>query len=393
MNSTAITPNTLRPEEVVELVFLACLVVVIIFGNVMVCLAFATVGDRLKTITNYFVINLATSDILVGVFSVPFWIWVRAGDLQLNSKAYYVFIAFDILSGTMSILNLTVISLERMYAVRFPAKHRNIQRQKWPIHTALGLTWCISLIMAGTYYIKVFYRWHYYTVMVVSLAFGFPTTVIIGSYIVIFSTARKHVMKRKRLQKEIKLAVMIGIVIILFLLCWSPFFLMNVLLEYCPCKKMISTKFIPLVKFLHYSNSMMNPCVYAYRNSDFRSAFKKLLCRWFPCDYKGRRDRTSSFRSIGSQNSELAEDDSEGKYTYETKLKTRLNSLEPNQNRILFQELNGVHENGSATPVQQDNGLLLHQDSNGDAVGILRQINPPKPGKKKQLSFVFVSTV
>jgi len=77
--------------------------------------------------------------------------------------------------------------------------------------------------------------------------------------------------------KETRLAGMIAIVIVLFFICWLPFFLINILYTYCSphvCDHALLEKMIPFVKFLHYSNSMMNPIVYAYRNSNYRRVFK-----------------------------------------------------------------------------------------------------------------------
>ena len=63
----------------IEITFLVFLMIVIIFGNSMVCLAFSSVDRQLRTVTNYFVINLALSDILVGTFSMSFWLCIRTG--------------------------------------------------------------------------------------------------------------------------------------------------------------------------------------------------------------------------------------------------------------------------------------------------------------------------
>ena len=92
-NITNLTGNisisniTMKPRQTyakagpVEIFFLVCLMIVIIFGNGLVYLAFSTVDRKLRTITNYFVINLAVSDILVGTFSMSFWLCLRTGKL------------------------------------------------------------------------------------------------------------------------------------------------------------------------------------------------------------------------------------------------------------------------------------------------------------------------
>lgn len=73
----------------VELMLLGILVICIISGNVLVICAFATVGRKMRTITNYFVVSLAVSDIFVGVFSVPCWMW-----LQISMNHLIIFYAF-----------------------------------------------------------------------------------------------------------------------------------------------------------------------------------------------------------------------------------------------------------------------------------------------------------
>ena len=70
-----------------ELVYLGVVLVLILLGNSLVILAFALGSRRLKTYTNYFVVNLAVSDIMVGLLSLPFWMYVRVGKFpfRLNS--------------------------------------------------------------------------------------------------------------------------------------------------------------------------------------------------------------------------------------------------------------------------------------------------------------------
>ena len=70
-------PTSLSLVNVASLFTLASLICCIIGGNVLVICAFITVGRKIRTITNYFVVSLAVSDILVGVFSVPFWMLVQ----------------------------------------------------------------------------------------------------------------------------------------------------------------------------------------------------------------------------------------------------------------------------------------------------------------------------
>ena len=68
----------------VELVYLAQLAILIVLGNILVILAFTHGPRRIRTYTNYFVVNLAVSDMMVGLISVPFWIIVQCGELNIR---------------------------------------------------------------------------------------------------------------------------------------------------------------------------------------------------------------------------------------------------------------------------------------------------------------------
>lgn len=82
--------------------------------------------------------------------------------------------------------------------------------------------------------------------------------------------------QRISLSKERRAARTLGIIMGVFVACWLPFFLMYVILPFCPscCP---SDKFINFITWLGYINSGLNPVIYTIFNLDFRKAFKKLL--------------------------------------------------------------------------------------------------------------------
>lgn len=77
VNGTQDAVRNFTIVDVLGLFMLGLLVICIIGGNVLVIGAFIIVGRKIRTVTNYFVVSLAVSDILVGLFSVPFWMWVQ----------------------------------------------------------------------------------------------------------------------------------------------------------------------------------------------------------------------------------------------------------------------------------------------------------------------------
>lgn len=78
------------------------------------------------------------------------------------------------------------------------------------------------------------------------------------------------------LSKERRAARTLGIIMGVFVICWLPFFLMYIILPFCPscCPSM---RVINIITWLGYANSTVNPLIYTIFNMEFRKAFKKLL--------------------------------------------------------------------------------------------------------------------
>lgn len=66
-------------SEILELTYLFQVTFLTVFGNVMVIFAFIFGPRSIRTLTNYFLVNLSVSDLLVGFISIPFWIVFRIG--------------------------------------------------------------------------------------------------------------------------------------------------------------------------------------------------------------------------------------------------------------------------------------------------------------------------
>ncbi|XP_065596845.1 D(3) dopamine receptor isoform X2 [Cyrtonyx montezumae] len=133
LNTTSSVPcgagNTTEPDLPRSHTYYALcyciLILAIIFGNVLVCLA--VLRERtLQTTTNYLVVSLAVADLLVATLVMPWVVYleVTGGVWTFSRICCDVFVTMDVMMCTASILNLCAISIDRYTAVVKPVQYQ-----------------------------------------------------------------------------------------------------------------------------------------------------------------------------------------------------------------------------------------------------------------------------
>jgi hypothetical protein len=83
------------------------------------------------------------------------------------------------------------------------------------------------------------------------------------------------------IKRERKAAKTLGFIMFSFIICWLPFFIMQIFFAICKncyLTSLIEASSLPtLLTWLGYINSLLNPVVYTVFSPDFRSAFAKIL--------------------------------------------------------------------------------------------------------------------
>lgn len=296
-------------EIIVSTVMYVILGLLIVIGNILVIAAFKS-NLRLRSINNTFLVGLAISDLLVGLISIPLWIYISTCEpykicIQ-EVKVLMLYSTLDIFSGCASVLQLTAISIERYLAITRPISHRSYS--VWTYYAMIAAAWIFAFIIAGLFPVQ-YGKWQKpYSIILVTTCFAFPALVILTVYGIIFQTARDTArarvhpaeVVRRPAQNETKIAVTIALITGLFVIAWLPFFIVNMLGEFCisclpPYPYIL--RLVRFVKWMHYSNSMVNPLVYAYRNREMRKTFKRLLC-WFYCSHDNLNGPRASIRTV-----------------------------------------------------------------------------------------------
>lgn len=267
--------------------FLILIIIMALVGNLFVLYAFK-IFHKLRTVTNFFIVSLAIADILVALVSMPVWAaYLIEGPSAIKYLWLKQFWSFmDILCGVASIIHLCFISLERCICISTPFKHRVIVTTG-KVQISIACIWIFSCSVASLKIILWWYPPPMYELMVTISCFVIPLIIMTICYVRIFQNARHQIKKmiftvegkpkRFLLSRELKAAKTVGVVIGAFVICWCPFFVLNLVYGLCKKCRPLPDESILVGKWMHYVNSVLNPIIYTCMNKDFRSAFKKLF--------------------------------------------------------------------------------------------------------------------
>lgn len=100
--------------------------------------------------------------------------------------------------------------------------------------------------------------------------------------------------QRISLSKERRAARTLAIIMITFVICWIPFFLMYLILPFCDSCSHPGVAVEVLFVWLGYINSTLNPIIYTVFNMEFRKAFNDIIAKCC-CASHYRRTLTRSF--------------------------------------------------------------------------------------------------
>ncbi|XP_071631806.1 cholecystokinin receptor type A isoform X1 [Temnothorax longispinosus] len=146
-NVTSVIPQSSGQDSLLENLIIplyGTIFFLSIVGNSLVLITLAR-NKRMRTVTNVYLLNLAVSDLLLGVFCMPFTLLGQIlknfvfGLMMCKLIPY-----FQAVSVSVGVWTLVAISLERYFAICRPLKSRRWQTQ-FHAYKMIAVVWTLSL--------------------------------------------------------------------------------------------------------------------------------------------------------------------------------------------------------------------------------------------------------
>ncbi|KAM6470584.1 D(1A) dopamine receptor isoform 1-T2 [Liasis olivaceus] len=270
--------------------FLSLLILSTLLGNTLVCAAVIRFRHLRSKVTNFFVISLAVSDLLVAVLVMPWKAVAEIAGFWPFGSFCNIWVAFDIMCSTASILNLCVISVDRYWAISSPFRY---ERKMTPraAFVMISVAWTLSVLIS---FIPVQLNWHkakttsfldlnasfqgvamdncdsslnrMYAISSSLISFYIPVAIMIVTYTRIYRIAQKQIRRISALERaavhakncqttagnrnsmdgqqpessfkmsfkrETKVLKTLSVIMGVFVCCWLPFFILNCMVPFC----------------------------------------------------------------------------------------------------------------------------------------------------------------
>ena len=285
------------------------LCVLICIGNILVIIA-VWKNQKLQTISNVYVVSLAASDLAFGAISLPLRCAILLKRIYSRADTQFhllTMIAAFIENGTIaaSLTVLLLAGIERYIAIFHPfyyVREFTIRRAFTSVLASLVFHLVIHILVVilsddktETEHVLFFTYSNELENANEVFVLLLITTVI---YVKIACVARKQrkaiaaingsvTNKTDKGNKETKIAKMLVVILGVFYICWMPFVVLTYVFQFyfypfgdsmSSTNKQLwfNTLFI-LRDACSYTNSMLNPFIYAGMNKEFKNAFLKLL--------------------------------------------------------------------------------------------------------------------
>ncbi|KAH8357236.1 hypothetical protein KR084_011232 [Drosophila pseudotakahashii] len=425
-----------RHSLAMSMVYCVAYIVVFLVGLIGNSFVIAVVlrAPRMRTVTNYFIVNLAIADILVIVFCLPatligniFVPWML-GWLMCKFVPY-----IQGVSVAASVYSLIAVSLDRFIAIWWPLKQMTKRRARimiigiWAIALVTTIPWLLffDLVPAEEVFSDALVSAYsqpqflcqevwppgtdgnlYFLLANLVACYLLPMSLITLCYVLIWikvstrsipGESKDAQMDRMQQKSKVKVIKMLVAVVILFVLSWLPLYVIFARIKFGSDISQeefeILKKVMPVAQWLGSSNSCINPILYSV-NKKYRRGFAAIIKSRSCCgrlryyDNVAIASSTTSTRKSSHyhQNSSRKSPSSKGNavsYIYEHNSLRRHNMMlkqdsNLSQQMLLKQDSHGsrqflIKQESSCSDASGIRRPLCQQDSNGSKVSLSKQ--------------------
>ncbi|KAM4052188.1 melanopsin-B-like [Anomaloglossus baeobatrachus] len=299
------------PDQVLYTIGSCILVIglVGVIGNLLVLYAFYC-NRKLRTAPNYFIMNLAISDLLMSATQAPVC-FMNSFNRQwiLDGIACNIYAFCGALFGITSMMTLLAIAVDRYLVITKPLQSIQWSSKKRTMQVIVlvwlySLMWSMAPLLGWSSYVPeglmISCTWDYvtsttanksYTMMLCCCVFFIPLIVILNCYLLMFlairSTSRnvqklascgRQSLLSPSIKNEWKMAKIAFVIITVYVLSWSPYACVT-LIAWAGHGKSLTpySKTVPAV--IAKASAIYNPIIYGIIHPKYRETIHKTV----PC--------------------------------------------------------------------------------------------------------------
>uniref|UniRef100_A0A3Q3Q9Z8 G-protein coupled receptors family 1 profile domain-containing protein n=1 Tax=Monopterus albus TaxID=43700 RepID=A0A3Q3Q9Z8_MONAL len=296
-----------------------------VLGNSLTCVVILHY-KAMQTPTNYYLLSLAVSDLLVLLLGMPlelYEMWQNYPFLLGEGGCYFKTFLFETVCFA-SILNVTALSVERYVAVVHPLEVKHMTTRAH-VKRVIFMLWVLSMLCAvpntslhGTVMLPPRFgrhfprsaiclvikpKWMYNLIILIStlVFFLLPMLIITILYLLIgLQLHRDRMMmvvdtrcsfglesfsqscRQKLNKRNMQVTKMLCVLVVVFGLCWAPFHVDRLMWSYIDTSSKQHHKIFEHVHVVSgvcfYLSSAINPILYNLMSSRFREMFSHITC-------------------------------------------------------------------------------------------------------------------
>lgn len=264
----------------------------------------------LRTVTNFFIANLAVADLLVNTLCLPFTlVYTLLEEWKFGQVLCFMLPYAQGLAVHVSTVTLNVIALDRHRCIVY---HLETKMSKEMCFVVIGITWTISAVLASPLAIFREYttfdfspdqsiqvcteKWPgsnrdgtIYSISAVILQYVLPLSIISFAYVRIWSKLKNHVSpgaRNDRHHRRKKTTKMLVTMVVVFAVSWLPFHAFQLATDID--SSVLDMKDFKLLYTMFHIIAMCstfaNPILYGWMNNNYRAAFTAV----FKCERRLR---------------------------------------------------------------------------------------------------------